>query len=44
MYYTWDDPAGRRFLRWSIRHVSKISNNKLIDISKAREHEFDMIV
>lgn len=38
MYYTWDDPSGKKSIKWAFPAVPKVSNCKPIDINKVYIH------
>lgn len=40
--YTWDDPTGRRAIKWRFKST-KASTNKAIDISKVCEAGYIMV-
>ncbi len=34
MYFTWDDPSGKKAIRWNFPGVAKVTNCKPIDVNK----------
>ena len=35
--YTWDDPEGKKFIRWNFPSATKIRNRKVIEVIKVIE-------
>ena len=42
--YTWDDPSGRKVIKWAFPGVAKVTNCKPIDVNKVRSPVFVVVV
>ncbi|XP_064395949.1 intermembrane lipid transfer protein VPS13A-like isoform X2 [Halichondria panicea] len=41
MYFTWDDPSGKKAIRWNFPEMAKVTNCKPIDVNKDSQQSYN---